>query len=216
MNLEHAKVPPVLVPERDIIALYITFCDDENDIKSRHIAGVSLANANLPHISFVGCVFSKVRLCGCNLSHASFFDVVFEECDFSGCDFSESYFKRVSFTSCKCVGTNFAECSFTSLVISDSTFGYAILDRSNFKKAQLSDVDLRFSSIAECKLCDFATSKTCYTGANLFKTALCGIDFTSCEIDGLILSDTCAELRGATVRADQAAELARLLGVLIK
>ena len=49
---------------------------------------------------------------------------------------------------------------------------------------------------------------------NLCGTVLSGIDFTTCDIGGWLLGGV--ELRGAVVTPFQAAELARLLGVVIK
>lgn len=50
----------------------------------------------------------------------------------------------------------------------------------------------------------------------LFRTSLKGIDLSNCDISGIIISDLFSELRGAEVSYEQAAELARLLGIKIK
>ena len=42
------------------------------------------------------------------------------------------------------------------------------------------------------------------------------MDFTTSQIDGLVLSDSCEELRGLTVDLYQAAELSKRLGLMIK
>ena len=42
------------------------------------------------------------------------------------------------------------------------------------------------------------------------------VDLTTCDIDALTLSESCAELRGAVVDLWQAAGLARRLGLIIK
>ena len=49
-----------------------------------------------------------------------------------------------------------------------------------------------------------------------FKTMLKGMNFTTCSIQGLVLSDECRELKGAVVDLYQAAELAKYLGVVVK
>lgn len=51
------------------------------------------------------------------------------------------------------------------------------------------------------------------TGAELFRTALTGMDLTTCTLDGITLSESCAELKGATIHASQAAVVARILGI---
>ena len=45
---------------------------------------------------------------------------------------------------------------------------------------------------------------------------LAGLDFTSCNIEGLTVSDTGAELKGAKVDVWQAAMFAKLLGLIIE
>ena len=42
------------------------------------------------------------------------------------------------------------------------------------------------------------------------------MDFTTCDIKGLVLSDECSEVRGAVMVLYQAAELAKRLGIVIK
>ncbi len=43
-----------------------------------------------------------------------------------------------------------------------------------------------------------------------------GLDFSDCDMSGLIVSDTLSELRGAVVNPIQAVELAKLLGIVVK
>ncbi|MEG2204944.1 MAG: hypothetical protein RRY21_07270, partial [Oscillospiraceae bacterium] len=52
------------------------------------------------------------------------------------------------------------------------------------------------------------------TGASLFQTPLKGLDLTDCVLDGITVAGS--ELRGATVTLFQAADLARLLGLIVK
>ena len=52
-----------------------------------------------------------------------------------------------------------------------------------------------------------------FTGAELFRTGLKGIDLSSCTLDRIALSETCAELKGARIDASQAPVVARILGI---
>lgn len=52
--------------------------------------------------------------------------------------------------------------------------------------------------------------------ANLFGTALRGLDLRGCEIEGILISDEKKELAGVVVDLYQAAELARLMGLVIR
>ena len=59
-------------------------------------------------------------------------------------------------------------------------------------------------------------SQVSLQNASFFKTPLKGMDFTTCDIKGLVLSDECSEVRGAVMDLYQAAELAKRLGIVIK
>ena len=54
------------------------------------------------------------------------------------------------------------------------------------------------------------------TGADLFRTSLKGMDLTGCTIDGITLSETCAELKGAILDASQTPVVARILGITVR
>ena len=59
------------------------------------------------------------------------------------------------------------------------------------------------------RLCEFCAR-------DAFGTKLAGLDFTSCNIEGLTVSDTGAELKGAKVDVWQAAMFAKLFGVIVE
>lgn len=73
------------------------------------------------------------------------------------------------------------------------------------REAVLSDVKFRRARFRGTDL----------TAAEFFKSPLKGIDLSDCIIDGISLSDTLYELRGAKVTAAQAVELAKLLGLTV-
>ena len=75
------------------------------------------------------------------------------------------------------------------------------MEHAHFPHSHFSQV-----SFAHCDL----------TGANFVHTMLKDVDLTTCDIDALTLSESCAELRGAVVDLWQAAGLARRLGLIIK
>ena len=51
------------------------------------------------------------------------------------------------------------------------------------------------------------------TGAELFRAHLAGVDLSTCTLDGIRLSQHCAELKGARIGSHQAAVVARILGI---
>ena len=72
----------------------------------------------------------------------------------------------------------------------------ALLSRAELKRTAFKDVKL--------------------VGAEMFMTKMRGTDFTKCDISGIVLSRELSELRGVTVTYEQAADLAKLLGLIVK
>ena len=69
----------------------------------------------------------------------------------------------------------------------------------------MSEMQLGQTSILDCDL----------KNANVFKTSLMGIDLTSSRIEGIVISDSMEEIKGAKIDLFQAADFMRKLGVLL-
>ena len=54
-----------------------------------------------------------------------------------------------------------------------------------------------------------------FSMADLFRANLKGVDLSGCILEGVTLSASCQELRGAKIHAVQAALVARILGIEI-
>ena len=54
-----------------------------------------------------------------------------------------------------------------------------------------------------------------FIGTSFFRTPLLGLDFSTCQLEGVALSDTMAEIYGTKMNVYQAAALARRLGVIV-
>lgn len=59
-------------------------------------------------------------------------------------------------------------------------------------------------------------AETDFTATSFFNTFLRGIDFSNCKIEGIKVSNNYKELYDVIVDVYQAADLAKLLGVMIK
>lgn len=198
----------------DISDAVARYYEEEKDIKGLRITGAAL-NGNFSRIGFTKVIFDHCRLSGSDFSNCDFIDVSFESCDLSGCRFREGFFQRVSFHQVKAVGTGFGEAVFKNLTIKESNLSYASFAKSKFERANIS-AELQDASFAECRLKSFEFENSDLTRADFFKTSLKGLDLRSCRIDGIVLSDSLAELRGAVVDIYQAAALALKLGIEIK
>lgn len=198
----------------DISDAVARYYEEEKDIKGLRITGAAL-NGNFSRIGFTKVIFDHCRLTGSDFSNCDFIDVSFESCDLSGCRFREGFFQRVSFHQVKAVGTGFGEAVFKNLTIKESNLSYASFAKSKFERANIS-AELQDASFAECRLKSFEFENSDLTRADFFKTSLKGLDLRSCRIDGIVLSDSLSELRGAVVDMYQAAALALKLGIEIK
>ena len=111
-----------------------------------------------------------------------------------GIDISSSRIRNVVFEEC---GGRYAN------------FRFARIEKTAFKNCALQGADFGSAEI----------SKVVFSGADLREVQmsgvpLCGIDFSSCEIDGL--SARPEDLRGAVINPDQAIIAAKILGIKIK
>lgn len=113
---------------------------------------------------------------------------VFEPSKFAACDFRQSFFSDVIFDNC---------------------------DFSNTRFVEMSHCDMTESSISDTVHKNWNASECLFMGTNFFRTKLKNFDFTSCELENIIISDTLEEIRGAKITATQALEAARLLGMKV-
>lgn len=70
------------------------------------------------------------------------------------------------------------------------------------------------SSISEAKLKNIKLEDNDFLNSQFFKTNLSNIDFTTCNIEGIIVD--IKDVKGMIVNEIQAISLAKLLGIIIK
>lgn len=189
---------------------------DEIQVREMKFIDVKGEEQHFSRSCFSKVIFEGCSFLNCSFEKGEFTDVVFKSCNFSNADFSDGYFNRCQMISSKGVGAKFSGSTIQNMVFSDCNLEYGNFDSSKFEKVRFCDTTLSHGAISQCKCKDISFQKVCFHGASFFKTPLKGMDFTSSDITGLVLSDECMELKGAVVDLYQAAELAKHLGVLIK
>lgn len=185
------------------------------------LEGVLFKKLNAESEDFRFLCFSKIRFenccfLECSFEKCEFTDVVFQSCNFSNCSFKDSYFDRCQLFTSKGIGADFSGSTIKNMMIRDSCLNYANFDNSKLEKVKIESSELNHGNISQCRVKELEWDRVQLSGASFFKTPLKGMDFTTCAIDGLVLSDDCAELKGAIVDLYQAAELAKRLGIVIK
>ncbi|MEF9983098.1 MAG: pentapeptide repeat-containing protein [Oscillospiraceae bacterium] len=200
----------------DLLQLIKDKYENEEDIINVHIKDVSLSEKQLNCLTFENVILENCSLKNCSMKKTSFQNVIFKSCDFSNCDFSDNWFNTCDFINTKAVGTSFADSKLTFMHFENSNFKYANFTKSNFDNCEIigSDMTETFFAQSKFKMLSLANSK--FIGTEFFKTSLNDIDFSTCELQGIRVSETAEELRGAIVNTYQAADLAKLLGIVIK
>lgn len=200
----------------EFISLVEEFKEQGGKIEEKYMIALRADEVNFSaiegmNIIFENCIFNRVVF-----QKTYFKNCFFKNCDFSNCDFSNSTFSNCKFQNVKGVGTNFSDSSFKDIKISDCLFRYAVFTYSLFNICAIEQSDLTEAFIDNCKMKKLTLDHVNLIRANFYKTVLKGIDFRTCQIDGLILSTEAKELNGAIVDLLQAAELAKMLGIIIK
>lgn len=207
--------PGALLLEPDFAALAALCKREERPVTARRVKGAVLTGADLSGLSLSGVVLEGCRLLGCRLE-ADFTDVLVQGCDLSNCVFTDAYFLRTAFVSCKGVGAVFSESRLRQVTMERSAFSFANFDGAKGDRLHLKGCKLDCASLSACELRRLVMEETDFTGASFFKTPLAGLDFTSCTIEGMQVSSSLSELKGAVVTAYQAAGLAKLMGLVIR
>lgn len=185
-------------------------------IKAVHFKDIFAESEDICYGSFEGCVFENCRFIGCDFENTSFTDVRFIRCDFSNSRMDSAYFNRCEITSSKLVGTNFNRATLKNLRVKASSLMYGVISDSSFSQAVFDECDFTCAEIVKSSLRAFEVRNCRFVETSFFTTPLAGIDFSDSILTGIRVSENFRELKNAAVSPAQAAELATLLGVIIK
>ena len=174
------------------------------------VCGADASKIECKNSTFKDCTFTD-----CRFAWASFYECTFEDCVFSGCVFTDAFFRNAKLSRCQCDGCNFSSSHMRDSILFHSGFRYATFYKGVWNRVTLDNSNFKEAALTEMRLTKPVFKKTDFTGADFFKTPLKGLDLCDCVIDGIAVSDSCAELRGAKITAEQAPTVARLIGVRI-
>lgn len=177
---------------------------------------ITAEGEDFSRLTAAGVKFVNCRFWNCSFEGAGFVDTGFLSCDFSGSNLHGTYFSRVEFKGCKGVGSKFTDSILKDISFYDCCLSYINLDSCKLERVSFQESELTHGSIAQCKCKSVQWQRVQLCNVSFFKTPLRGMDFSDSVIEGLILSESCEELRGAVVDLYQAAALAKRLGVIIK
>ncbi len=177
--------------------------------------GLELADVRANGATFDQVIFRSCQFEGVDFSNCSLADVRFVGCRFIACTMERSWLNRCDFEGCSAPGLSFQKGRLTSVCFDESQLRYA-----DFSEAAARVLAARKTSLAESAWHSARLKHVLLDGcdlsrADMFGTSLAGIDLSTCDISGIVVSSTFHELRGCTVSPTQAAELVTLLGVRV-
>lgn len=188
----------------------------EEPLADWRFSGLDLAGGSLRDMRFERCEFSGCRFTGADLSRATFLDVVFKNCDFSALRAQSAYFCRCRWQGVKAMGAILTDCRLVHTVLEACTLVGANLTGASIEQARFEGSDFTECYFSECRHKALTVAEDIFVQTSFFGTPLAGLDFTTSRFEGVTVSDSGAELRGAVVTTEQAADLARVLGVIVR
>lgn len=171
------------------------------------------AEAAADRLSLEECTLRRVTLAG-SLRGANLTDVRFEGCDLSNLRADGAVLMRVEFVRCKLLGLSLAGAVLNHVRFEGCGGRWIVLSGTRMRRVAFSGCDLTEAAMTDCLLAQTAFAECRFAGCDFSHTALAGIDLRGNELAGVRLSP--ADLRGAVVGVEQAADLLPLLGVEIR
>ena len=150
------------------------------------------AEEPLEAIDASGLIIADENFSELQAAHARFANCFLSCCDFSGSLFTDTVFEGCDFANSYFDNAGFTRCTFKNCKLTGASFMEA-----NLEHVTLTDCTLDFGAFNRCR------------------TPLLGLDFSTCQLEGVALSDTMAEIYGTKMNVYQAAALARRLGVIV-
>ena len=215
-NFKKPSIPMNLTQVADPIDLLEEGQREETDIVNKRFEGIFLTKFDGKEIRFRQSVFINCKLMGCYFDRTWFTDVKFINCNFYNTSFSDAVFKQCAFENCKGEKADFYGCTMQHVSFTDGYFTGAGFDASRMSYIMGNHTDFTEAGFSQCKFANTDWMNVCFQKAEFFKTSLKDMNFSSCNIDGIIISDNMSELKGMKVNLFQAVDLAKRLGIEIE
>lgn len=207
---------PHIASSLDELPLSILCDPNRRTLEAVEFCGLHAAEMSFDELEVSSGRFSNCQFLSCDFTGALFVDIAFAGCDFSNSIFDSAAFTRCTFNDCKFAGASFTEALWGQVAAKDCTFAYSAFNRCLWKTVRARTCDFSSADMTEMELHGISLADDRFVGTSFFRTKLVGLDFTSCQLEGIAISDTMTEVYGAKLGLYQAAALARRLGVIIE
>jgi uncharacterized protein YjbI with pentapeptide repeats len=215
----HNKKPQLddnLDEPKDLLRLLEEHQDTGDDIYHLRIKDAVLENHFFSSLEFNGVLFEHCMFTSVALKHSTFDNVLFRDCDFTNCNFSDSWFTCCEFTTVKNIGADFRNSKLFDMTIDNSNFRYSNFSASGINTCAILGSDMSDTFFAECVFKSVVLDASKFIRTDFFKTPLKSLDFSTCDLQAICISDEYKELKGVVVNTFQAVDLSRFLGIVIK
>lgn len=214
MKIQKPRIPLELVVSEDLKDVAGEKLEAGYDVRNYHFKSGTLECITSPFAEFYNCVFEKCTFKKCDISGFVFEDVIFRGCDLSNISFIESRFSGIEFINCNLTGTIMSGSHFCDITFSECSMRY-----SNFSNSDITRVLLQKSNLSNSYLWEVKQKNLCFSECNLTCAEFAGtllkdVDFTTCNIDGILIRGP--ELKGMIVTDYQAVALSKLLGLIVR
>jgi uncharacterized protein YjbI with pentapeptide repeats len=95
-------------------------------------------------------------------------------------------------------------------------FRFSNFSSAKFEQCSFDNCDFKESFFNACLCKNLELDRSDFTGSDFSYASLNGLDFSTCEFTSIHVSEHATALKGIIVNVYQAADLARLFGILIK
>ena len=207
---------PRIAPSLDELPMNALCDPDRGTLEAVEFCGLHAAETSFVELEVSSSCFSNCQFLSCDFTGALLVDIAFEGCNFSNSIFDSAAFTRCTFNDCKFAGVSFTEALWEQVAAEGCTFAYGAFNRCLWKSVRAQTCDFSSADMTEMELHGIALKDDRFVGTSFFRTKLVGLDFTSCQLEGIAISDAMTEVYGAKLGLYQAAALARRLGVIIE
>ena len=160
------------------------------------------------------CIFRGIDFSNIDFSNVDFIDVIFEECDLSNKKFDGNLLQRVKFINCKMIGVSYIDSSVKDVCFDLCSARYINFAGARIIRMVVSESDFSEGCFQEVSVKDLEFNSVNLSRVEIFKTKLCGVDISSCQIEKMVVD--LESLEGIIIDRFQAVYLVGMLGVKIK
>lgn len=214
MQSSKASLPSGLETEISFLEAMSVLGNQGDTIECFAFENESLNGEMLDKIEIKRCKFSSCRFGGTKMSKSWLSDCVFINCDFQSATFYDASIHNCSFINCRLTGAQIGGASVKNTEFCGCMGQYLNFSQSVISKTDFVDNEFDHIILNDTKLVKNKFKNSIFTNGEWLHTPLNGADLTSCNIDGGSFS--IEAVKGVTVTAMQACELARLLQIIIK